>query len=71
MGRMEISRSTVRQSLMPEAKPARAAAISTMAKANSNIAYGASQPQLRRAQQLEAEDGGQQRSPQAAAHSPK
>ena len=38
IGRMAISRSTVRQSFMLEAKPARAAAISTMAKANSKVA---------------------------------
>ena len=38
MGRMAISRSTVRQSLMPEAKPARAADISTITKANSKVA---------------------------------
>ncbi len=38
IGRIEIRRSTVRQSFMLDAKPARAAEISTIAKPNSKVA---------------------------------
>ena len=71
MGRMAISRSTVRQSLMLEAKPARAAATSTMAKPNSKIAYGAIQPAMPVRSSSNPKIAARKRSSQAMDQSPK
>src|SRR5512140_297636 len=71
IGRIEIMRSTVRQSFTLEAKPARAAEISTIAKPNSNVAYGASQPGWCVRSNWKLKIVASTRMPHATAHSPK
>ena len=66
-----MSRRTVRQSLIEEAKPARAAAMSTITDANSNTAYGASHPEWAVPRSSKANTVAIKRNAHAAAHSPK
>jgi hypothetical protein len=66
-----MSRSTVRQSFTSEANPARAAEISTITKANSKVAYGASQAALPELSSAKPKTAARNRSTHATAQSPK